>query len=167
MATEAQMRNSLTILLAALNGKDQKPPGWFDLHELRRIYRLLTLNAASNLAKRLFDRGYMERKIIHTLHENGKHGLAYVYRPSRRFTDPLAARQAMQSEGIDRIPKGWISMREYANSVGLTIQAVHLMAQRHKLKPRMFRIAANIGCTKPAQHFRKADLDRLHKPRRR
>jgi hypothetical protein len=167
MATEAQMRNSLTILLAALNGKDQKPPGWFDLNELRRIYRLLTLNAASNLAKRLFDRGYMERQVIHTLHDNGKHGLAYIYRPHRRFTDPLVARQAMQSEGIDRIPKGWVSMRDYANRAGLTVQAVYLMAQRHKLKPRMFRIAANIGCTKPAQHFRKADLDRLHKPRRR
>jgi hypothetical protein len=167
MATEAQMKNGLTILLAALTGKDQKPPGWFDLHELRRIFRLLTLNATSNLAKRLFDRGYMERQVIHTLHENGKHGLAYIYRPSRRFTDPLVARQAMQSEGIDRIPKGWVSMRDYANRIGLTIQAVHLMAQRHKLKPRMFRVAANIGCTKPAQHFRKADLDRLHKPRRR
>jgi len=167
MATEAQMTKGLTILLAALNGKDQKPPGWFDLNELRRIYRLLTLNAASNLAKRLFDRGYMERQVIHTLHDNGKHGLAYIYRPHRRFTDPLVARQAMQSEGIDRIPKGWVSMRDYANRAGLTVQAVYLMAQRHKLKPRMFRIAANIGCTKPAQHFRKADLDRLHKPRRR
>ena len=166
MATEAQMQNGLTMLLAALTGKDQKPPGWFDLHELRRIFRLLTLNAASNLAKQLFDRGYMERKVIHTLHENGKHGLAYIYRPSRRFTDPLAARLAMQSEGIDRIPAGWVSMRDYAKGASLTIQAVHLMAQRHKLKPRMFRVAANIGCTKPAQHFRKADLDRLHKPRR-
>ena len=166
MATEAQMKNGLTMLLAALSGKDQKPPGWFDLHELRRIFRLLTLNAASNLAKQLFDRGYMERKVIHTLHENGKHGLTYIYRPSRRFTDPLAARLAMQSEGIDRIPKGWVSMRDYANRIGLTIQAVHLMVQRHGLKPRMFRIAANIGCTKPAQHFRKADLDRLHKQRR-
>lgn len=166
MATEAQMKNGLTMLLAALSGKDQKPPGWFDLHELRRIFRLLTLNAASNLAKQLFDRGYMERKVIHTLHENGKHGLAYIYRPSRRFTDPLAARLAMQSEGIDRIPAGWVSMRDYAKGASLTIQAVHLMVQRHGLKPRMFRIAANIGCTKPAQHFRKADLDRLHKQRR-
>lgn len=167
MATEAQMKKGLTILLAALTGRDQKPEGWFDLHELRRIFRLITLNSTSNLAKRLFDRGYLERKVMHTLHENGKHGLAYIYRPSRRFTDPLAARQAMQAEGIDRIPKGWVSMRDYANSLGLTIQAVHLMVQRHGLKPRMFRIAANIGCTKPAQHFRKADLDRLHKPRRR
>ena len=166
MATEAQMRKSLTILLAALAGKDQKPPGWFDLHDLRRMFGLLTLNAASNLAKRLFDRGYMERQVIHTMHDNGKHGLAYIYRPHRRFTDPLAARAAMQSEGIDRIPAGWISMRDYANARGITIQAVHFMIQRHKLKPRLFRIAANIGCTKPAQHYRKADLDRLHKARR-
>jgi len=167
MATEAQMKKGLTILLAALTGKDQKPKGWFDLHELRRIFRLLTLNATSNLAKQLFDRGYMERQVIHTLHENGKHGLAYIYRPARRFTDPLASRQAMQSEGIDRIPAGWVSMRDYANGAGLTVQAVHNMVTRRKLKPRLFRIAANIGCTKPAQHFRKADLDRLHKPRRR
>jgi len=163
MATEAQMRKSLTILLAALAGKDQKPPGWFDLHDLRRMFGLLTLNATSNLSKRLFDRGYMERQVIHTLHDNGKHGLAYIYRPHRRFTDPLKARAAMQAEGIDRIPAGWVSMRDYANARGITIQAVHFMIQRHKLKPRLFRIAANIGCTKPAQHYRKADLDRLHK----
>lgn len=163
MATAAQMKRSLTILLAALAGKDQKPKGWFDLPELRIIFRLLSLSATSNLAKQLFDRGYMERQVIHTQHDNGKHGLAYIYRPSRRFTDPLAARQAMQAEGRDRIPKGWVSMRDYSASAGITIQAVHNMAMRHKLKPRLYRIAANIGCTKPAQHFRKADLDRLHK----
>jgi len=161
------MKKSLTILLAALAGKDQKPPGWFDLHELRRMFGLLTLNATSNKAKQLFDRGYMERRVIHTMHDNGKHGLAYIYKPHRRFTDPLAARAAMQAEGIDRIPAGWVSMRDYATARGITIQAVHFMVQRHKLKPRLFRIAANIGCTKPAQHYRKADLDRLHKPRRR
>jgi hypothetical protein len=163
MATEAQMRNSLTLLLAALSGKEQKPPGWFDLPDLRRLFRLLTLNATSNKAKQLFDRGYMERRAIHTIHENGKHGLAYIYRPVKGYADPLAALAAMQAEGIERIPAGWISMRDYANERGLSIQAIHFMIKRHGLKPRLFRIAANIGCTKPAQHFRKADLDRLHK----
>lgn len=161
------MKASLSLLIAALKAKDQKPPGWFDLHELRRMFRLLTLNATSNKAKQLFDRGYMERRAIHTIHENGKHGLAYIYKPKPRYADPLEALAAMQLEGIERIPAGWVSMRDYANQAGLSIQAVHNMIRRHGLKPRLFRIAANIGCTKPAQHFHKATLDRLHKMKRR
>lgn len=160
------MKHNLAVLIAAIQGKDKKPEGWFDLHELRRLFRLLTLNATSNKAKQLFDRGFMQRQAIHTLHDNGKHGLAYVYRPVKPYANPLASLEAMQREGIDRIPAGWVSMRNYANGAGLTIQAVHNMVTRRKLKPRLFRIAANIGCTKPAQHFRKADLDRLHKARR-
>ena len=160
------MNKGLTILLAALNGKDKKPEGWYDLHELRRIFRLIALTATSNKAKQLFDRGFMERQPMHTMHDNGKHGLAYVYRPVKPYRNPIAALEAMQREGIEKVPAGWVSIRDYANARRLSIQAVHNMVKRYKLKPRLFRIAANIGCTKPAQHFCRAELDRLHKARR-
>jgi len=163
MEAETQMRNSLAVFIAALKGKDKKPAGWYSVHELRALFRVLSFNAASTKAKQLADRGFMERQLIHTYSENGRHGLAYIYRPVKGYADPLAAQAAAQVEGIDVVPKGYISIRDYSNSYGLSIQAVHNMVQRHKLKPRLFRIAANIGCTKPAQHFRKADLNRLHK----
>jgi hypothetical protein len=165
LETEKQMRANLALLIAAIRGRDVKPAGWFDVGELRQLFGLVLVNSASNKAKQLFDRGFFERRLMHTIHDNGKHGLSYIYKPAKGYRTPQAALEAMQVSAVQKIPRGWVSIRDYATAAGISPQAVHYMVYRHGLKPRLFRIAANVGCTKPAQHYSKAALNRLHKRR--
>jgi hypothetical protein len=157
------LNQSLDLLMCALRGQDGKPKGWLDVHQLRVLWKMQTLSAASNRAKLVWQRGFLERKSYHFISEAGTHSLAFAYRPLKPLKTMQQVDEACANEGAEKPLAGWICCAEFAAKYGVSVQAVHQMTSRHKLKVRRFRVKRGFNGLRNVIHYREAELISLHK----
>lgn len=160
------LSQSLDLLMLALRRDDGKPKGWWDVHDLRRLWKMQTLSAASNKAKLVAQRGFLERKSYHFISEAGTHSIAYAYRPLKPLNTMAAVEEACANEGAEKPPKGWVSIVEFAVKFGISVQAVHQMTCRHNVARKRFRVKRGFNGLKNLIHYREAELRGLHKLRK-
>jgi hypothetical protein len=157
------LSQSLDLLIKALRREDGKPKGWLDVHDLRRLWKLQTLSAASNKAKLIWQRGFLERRSYHFISEAGTHSLAFAYTPKKPLKTMAEVEEACANEGMDRVPAGWISCMEFAVKYGVSVQAVHQMTCRHKIDKTRFRVKRGFNGLRNVIHYPEAALKKLHK----
>lgn len=160
------LTRSLDLLMRALRREDGKPKGWLDVHDLRRLWKMQTLSAASNKAKLVWQRGFLERRSYHFISEAGTHSLAFAYTPKKPLRTLAEVDEACANEGAETVPAGWIGTADFAVSYGVSVQAVHQMTLRHKLQARRFRVKRGFNGLRNVVHYREADLRRLHNLKR-
>ena len=157
------LTQSLDLLMCALRGQDGKPKGWLDVHQLRVLWKMQTLSAASNKAKLVAQRGFLERKSYHFISEAGTHTIAYAYRPLKPLKTMAQVEEACANEGAEKPPAGWVSLMQFATMYGISVPAVHQMTCRHKVARKRFRVKRGFNGLKNLIHFREAELRALHK----
>jgi hypothetical protein len=157
------LSQSLDLLMCALRGQDGKPKGWLDVHQLRVLWKMQTLSAASNKAKLVWQRGFLERRSYHLISEAGTHSLAFAYRPLKPLRTMQQVYEACANEGAEKPPAGWIGCAEFAAKYGVSVQAVHQMTYRHKVDKQRFRVKRGFNGLKNVIHYREAELRKLHK----
>lgn len=157
------LNQSLDLLICALRGQDGKPKGWLDVHQLRVLWKMQTLSAASNKAKLVWQRGFLERRSYHFISEAGTHSLAFAYRPLKPLKTMQQVDEACANEGAEKPPAGWIGCTEFAVKYGVSVQAVHQMTYRHKLDSKRFRVKRGFNGTRNVVHYRESELRALHK----
>lgn len=160
------LSQSLDLLMLALRRDDGKPKGWLDVHDLRRLWKMQTLSAASNRAKLVWQRGFLERKSFHLISEAGTHSLAFAYLPKKPLRTMAEVDEACANEGAETVPAGWLSCMDFAVRYGVSVQAVHQMTCRHKLEVRRYRVKRGFNGLRNVVHYREADLCKLHKLKR-
>ena len=157
------LTRSLDLLMCALRKDDGKPKGWLDVHDLRSLWKMQTLSAASNRAKLVWQRGFLERKPYHLISEAGTHSLAFAYTPKKPLKTMADVDEACASEGAETVPAGWIGTVDFAVKYGVSVQAVHQMTYRHKLEARRLRVKRGFNGLRNVIHYREAELRKLHK----
>lgn len=157
------LSQSLDLLMCALRGQDGKPKGWLDVHQLRVLWKMQTLSAASNRAKLVWQRGFLERRSYHLISEAGTHTLAFGYRPLKPLKTMQQVDEACASEGAEKPPAGWVACAEFAAKYGVSVQAVHQMTYRHKVAKQRFRVKRGFNGLKNVIHYRESELRALHK----
>ena len=157
------LSQSLDLLMCALRGQDGKPKGWLDVHQLRVLWKMQTLSAASNRAKLVWQRGFLERRSYHLISEAGTHSLAFGYRPLKPLKTMQQVDEACANEGAEKPPAGWICCAEFAAKYGVSVQAVHQMTCRHKLKVCRYRVKRGFNGLRNVIHYRESELRALHK----
>jgi hypothetical protein len=157
------LSQSLDLLMCALRGQDGKPKGWLDVHQLRVLWKMQTLSAASNKAKLVWQRGFLERRSYHLISEAGTHTLAFGYRPLKPLKTMQQVDEACASEGAEKPPAGWVACAEFAAKYGISVQAVHQMTYRHKVAKQRFRVKRGFNGLKNVIHYRESELRALHK----
>lgn len=149
--------------MCALRGQDGKPKGWLDVHQLRVLWKMQTLSAASNRAKLVWQRGFLERRSYHFISEAGTHSLAFAYRPLKPLKTMQQVDEACANEGAEKPPAGWISCTDFAVKYGVSVQAVHQMTYRHKVAQQRYRVKRGFNGLRNVVHYRESELRALHK----
>ncbi len=157
------LSQSLDLLMLALRREDGKPKGWLDVHDLRRLWKMQTLSAASNKAKLVWQRGFLERRAFHLISESGTHSQGFAYLPKKPLRTMAEVDEACATEGVEGVPAGWIACAEFAAKYGVSVQAVHQMTYRHKVAKQRFRVKRGFNGLKKVIHYREAELRALHK----
>lgn len=160
------LSQSLDLLLLALRRDNGKPKGWLDVHDLRRLWKMHTLTAASNKAKLVWQRGFLERRSYHLISEAGTHCQGFAYAPKKPLRTMAEVDEACAAEGVEEVPAGWIGSADFAVKYGVSVQAVHQMTYRHKVEKRRYRIKRGFNGTRNVLHYREAELRKLHKLKR-
>lgn len=156
------LTQSLDLLMCALRREEGKPKGWLDVHDLRALWKMQTVTAASNKAKLVWQRGFLERKSYHIISDSGTHSLGFAYRPVKPLKTMDDVQEACANEGAEKVKTGWVSVIDFAVKYGVSIQAVHQMTYRHRMDRQRFRIKCGFNGLRNVVHYREADLCRVH-----
>lgn len=152
--------------MCALRRDEGKPKGWLDVHDLRAIWKMQTLTAASNKAKLVWQRGFFQRKSYHLISESGTHTLGFAYRPLKPLKTLADVDAACANEGSEKVKAGWICVSDFAAKYSVSLQAVHQMTYRHRIDKQRFRVKCGFTGLRNVIHYREADLRKLHKLRK-
>lgn len=140
---------------------DPIPKGWLTVPDIQKHYGFRWRHTASTRAAALFDRGLLDRKLVRQF-SGVMCCRSYIYRilpPSKTLAD---ADKLFLASGSEKVPKGWATARQIADSLGISMQAVWQMATRHNLPSRFYRVRRGLSGVSASRHFQIETLRRLH-----
>lgn len=140
---------------------DPIPKGWLTVADLQNHYGVRWRHSASTRAGAMFQRGILDRKLIRQ-YGGTMCCRSYVYKLKPPYKTLADADRAFVSAGAEKVPKGWASAKQIADGLGISIQAVWQMANRHKVPHRFYRVQRGLSGVCSSRHFQIGRMRRLH-----
>ena len=140
---------------------DPIPKGWLTVTDIQKHYGFRWRHTASTRASSMFDRGLLDRKLVRRF-SGVMVCRAYIYRilpPCKTLAD---ADKLFLASGSEKVPKGWATAKQIADSLGVSMQAVWQMANRHKVPTRFYRVRRGLSGVCASRHFQFERMRRLH-----
>lgn len=158
------IRKGFALLLDSIKAQGtNKPQGWWDTDDIRRVARYSTATAASSKAKMLWLSGLLEREPYQKRVGSRQTKMAYAYRPKdpKMSWDEICEAHKMQ--GADPVPAGWICVCEFARKYRISLQAIFQMVRRHRIPCKPLKVRRGFFGLKRVYHYPEAELCKRHK----
>jgi hypothetical protein len=137
------------------------PKGWSTIEQIREELGLAHTRNASSRARELWGRGLLER-IAHQFKANtGQCHMSYVYRVKKPWRSFAHAANNIAHAVAEKVPKGWVRIMDYCQSVHLSHVALRARIARANIKPKYYKTCRGVSGLHLNAYYRKADLDRL------
>ena len=150
-------------LVAAMHGQRAYavPAGWSTIEQIRAELNLAHARNASTRARELWGRGLLERMPHQSKAATGQCHMAYVYRVKKPWRSFAHAAANFAHAVQEKVPKGWVRIMDYCQTVHISHVALRARVARANLKPRYFKTCRGISGLHLNAYYRKADLDRI------
>jgi len=90
---------------------------------------------------------------------------AYVYKPLSPYTSIKQASDSLFEHQADKVPKGWVRIKDYAFTVTVSDVSVRSRVAIAGLKPKYWKTPRGIIGLHLNAFYKKSDLDRLMRKR--
>ena len=163
MSRLAKAIDGLTHAITRPDGQPNTPipKGWLTIQDMQRHYSHRWRHTTSSRAGSMYDRGILGRKLI-TKRGETMHCRAYIYRilpPAKTLDD---ADLLFAECGAVKVPKGWGTAKQLATILGVSVQAILQMSDRHKMPTRFFRVRRGLSGVVATRHFQIGPMLRRH-----
>lgn len=134
--------------IAAMHGSTgEDAEGWIRTIDIVPLLGVKTLSGVRLPIFEIVKAGFAEERRI-------KHD-RLVYRLSSKFKTWADAHQAAKELQRVKVPKGWVSLSQYARKLRRTIRGIQYRIDSHDIPVRILKTP------RPVPHYRVSDLDRL------
>lgn len=139
------------------------PAGWFSVLQICKELQLAHTRNASSRAYDLCRRGMLERQ-QHIYKTNSGHcHKAYIYKPLPPYKSIKQASEQLFQHCADKVPKEWVRLVDYADSINVSDVALRQRASRARLKPKFFKTPRGVIGLHRNAHYLKAELKALYR----
>ena len=141
------------------------PAGFFTVDQIRTELNMAHTRNASTRAYDLFRRGLLTRMAHQFKAKTGQCHKAYVYKPLSPYTSIKQASDSLFEHQADKVPKGWVRIKDYAFTVTVSDVSVRSRVAIAGLKPKYWKTPRGIIGLHLNAFYKKSDLDRVMRKR--
>lgn len=120
------------------------PAGWHTSAALQQYWGYDTVRSASSKCADYYTKGLFIRKEFKKISGN-KACKAFAYYPSPKYKSLAECDAAYKLYNVDKIPAGWISVRDLKHKYNISKSCVHDWIERHNLEYKIYKAPNKLG----------------------
>lgn len=115
---------------ATVTPKDNQGDGWIRTRDLMPLFRIRTMGTAREMADRVVDAGFAERRRINRDR--------VLFRLSPQFTCWRKAYEAAMSQRVQVVPEGWMTLSQLARLMRRTCRGLQYQATEKEIPYKVY-----------------------------